>query len=190
MSGDRPATGAVRPLPLQAAMAPPSLATERLLLAPRSLGDIDAMAAMDADPEVMRYVGDVEDPVLHRSELLTWIPDDEDAPGLGGWTVRPQAAPERYLGWIILYPLDGWEPDVEIGWRFVRDAWGHGYATEAAAAVLRHGFGTLGLERIVAVLEQENDRSRRVCEKLGMADAGLRHAYDRDCALYVAERPR
>lgn len=169
-------------------MACPSFETERLILRQRSYDDIDAMAAMDADPEVMRYVEPIEDPLVHRAELMTWIPDGEDRPGMGGWSVFPRETPQRYLGWIILYPLAGWDPDVEIGWRFVRDAWGHGYASEAAAAVMEHAFHTVGLDRIVAVLEPENDRSRRVCEKLGMTAAGIGHAYDIDCALYVKQR--
>ena len=169
-------------------MPRPSFTTIRLLLTPRSLDDIDAMAAMHADPEVMRYVGLVPEPVAHRAELTTWIDDDED-PGLGGWTVRPRDAPDRYLGWVVLYPLEGWEGDVEIGWRFMRDAWGHGYASEAAAAIMAHGFEAGGLEHIVAVLDPDNQRSRRVCEKLGMTDAGMRRAYDFDCALYVKQRP-
>ena len=169
-------------------MARPGLETPRLVLRPRSYDDIDAMAAMDADPEVMRYVEPIADPVVHRAELMTWIPDDED-PGMGGWSVFPKEAPERYLGWIVLYPLEGWEGDVEIGWRFVRDAWGHGYASEAAAAVMEHGFRTVGLDCIVAVLDPDNQRSRRVCEKLGMTAVGMRRAYDVDCALYVKQRP-
>lgn len=166
----------------------PALATERLVLRARSSGDLDAMAAMDADPEVARFLGGVPDPVAHRTDLETWIDDPDDTSGLGGWTVRPRDEPGRYLGWIALYTLAGWEPDVEIGWRFVRDAWGHGYATEAARAVMAHGFDTVGLDRIIAILDPANDRSRRVCEKLGMTAAGLRHAYDTDCALYVKVR--
>jgi len=100
----------------------PCFTTERLLLRPRAVLDLDAMAAMDADPEVMRFVGGVEDPVAHRAELADWIDDANDTSGLGGWTVVARDAPSRYLGWVILYPLPGWAPDVEIGWRFVRNA--------------------------------------------------------------------
>jgi RimJ/RimL family protein N-acetyltransferase len=169
-------------------MVPPSFTTRRLLLTPRAPRDLDAMAEMDADREVMRFVGEPQTGPEHRAELATWFDDSEDAPGHGGWTLRPLDEPDRYLGWVILYPLRGWEPDVEIGWRLVRDAWGHGYATEAARAIMDHAFGTVGLDRVVAVLDVDNDRSRRVCEKLGMHAAGLRRAYDADLALYVRER--
>ena len=169
-------------------MALPSFTTGRLVLRPRSLADLDAMAAMDADPEVMRYVGGVEDPVRHRAELPDWIDDENDPSGHGGWSVFATDAPDRFLGWIVLYPLAGWEPDVELGWRFVRDAWGRGYATEAAGVVLGHAFAGAGLKRVVAVLDPANQRSRRVCEKLGMVPCGRRHAYGEDCELFVKDR--
>jgi RimJ/RimL family protein N-acetyltransferase len=64
-------------------------------------------------------------------------------------------------------------PAVEIGWRLARDAWGHGYATEAAAAALRFGFDECGLDRIISIRHVDNVRSRRVMEKLG-----LTHEFD------------
>ncbi len=165
--------------------------TERLFLQPLAEGDIDGMAAMDADADVMRFVGDgsARTSAAHREELAGWIDDSENPPGMGMWTVRPLADPSCYLGWVMLYPLPGQEPEVEIGWRFARDAWGQGFASEAARTVMAHGFWTVGLDRIVAVLHPQNDRSRRVCEKLGMCDAGMCRAYDTDCSLYVKERP-
>jgi RimJ/RimL family protein N-acetyltransferase len=56
----------------------------------------------------------------------------------------------------------------ELGWRLARSAWGAGLATEAATAVLRDGFGRLGLSELIAVIHPENERSRRVATKLGM----------------------
>ena len=167
----------------------PDFTTQRLFLKPLAAGDIDGMAAMDADPEVMRFVGEgtPRTSPQHRAELESWIDDSEDPPGMAMWTVRPLEKPDRYLGWIMLYPLPGHEPEVEIGWRFNRAAWGHGYASEAAQAVMEHGFKTVGLDQIVAVLDPNNQRSRRVCEKLSMRDAGICRAYDTDCARYVKE---
>ena len=59
-------------------------------------------------------------------------------------------------------------PCVEIGWRLVADAWGHGYATEAATAALDHGFETAGLDEILSWTVPLNTPSRRVMERLGM----------------------
>jgi len=167
----------------------PSFTTERLRLRPRTLDDLDALCAMDADPEVMRHImgGSLPEPISHRAKLVERIAHDF-GDGLGIWTAEPRDAPGRFLGWAALHPLPGWEPEVEIGWRFARVAWGHGYATEAAHALMDQGFATLGLPRIVAVLDPANARSRRVCEKLGMEERGTRHAYGAENALYVRER--
>lgn len=59
-------------------------------------------------------------------------------------------------------------PSVEVGWRLAHEAWGFGYATEAAKEVLRFGFEELGLSEIVSFTVPENLRSRRVMERLGM----------------------
>jgi RimJ/RimL family protein N-acetyltransferase len=63
-----------------------------------------------------------------------------------------------------------WYPeDLEIGWRLAREYWGHGYATEAAASWLEHGFTALGLSRIIAVTDTPNVRSIAVMRRLGMS---------------------
>lgn len=166
----------------------PVFTTQRLLLRRRCLADLDAVCAMDARPEVMAYImdGSVPEPVEHRRKLAVRFAVDH-GPGLGIWSVFPREAPDHFLGWVALHPLPGWD-DVEIGWRFAPEYWGQGYASEAAAAAMAHGLLTLGLQRIVAVLQDANLRSRRVCEKLGMTDAGLCRAYGGPCVLYVRER--
>ena len=68
-------------------------------------------------------------------------------------------------------------PDVELGYTLARAAWGRGYATEAARAVLHWGFAGLRLHRIVAVADPANTASLHVLEKLGMARRGLRECY-------------
>ena len=59
-------------------------------------------------------------------------------------------------------------PAVEIGWRLARDQWGHGYATEAARAVVGYSFGTVGLDELVSMTAVTNQPSRRVMERIGM----------------------
>jgi RimJ/RimL family protein N-acetyltransferase len=82
--------------------------------------------------------------------------------------VRQRSEPARFLGWILLTPLDAVGPDIEIGWRFRRDAWGAGFATEAARAILDHAFGALGLAEVIADIHPENARSVRVAENIGL----------------------
>jgi RimJ/RimL family protein N-acetyltransferase len=90
--------------------------------------------------------------------------------GLGMWAVgeKSGAAFVGFVGLSIPAFSAAFTPCVETGWRLGRDWWGRGYATEAATAALRFGFGTLGLGEIVAYTARGNSRSRAVMERLGM----------------------
>jgi RimJ/RimL family protein N-acetyltransferase len=163
----------------------PTFTTDRLILRPRTLDDYDACLAMDRDPDVVRYIpGPWADLEAHKAFLRDRItrryPD-----GLGYWCIVPRESPDRFLGWVLLMPRDAVGPEVEIGWRLVRAAWGHGYAREAAAPIVRHGLETVGLDRIIAEIHPEHTRSQRVAEKLG-----LRRVPSEKPALYEITRDR
>ncbi|MEX3957609.1 GNAT family N-acetyltransferase [Trinickia sp. EG282A] len=146
----------------------PSLDTPRLLIRQRTLEDVDACMEMDRDPAVTRYIaGPWNDPIAHR-RLIEWRTTRPYPPGLGYWTIRETSSPSRFLGWVLLIPDHGDGPEVEIGWRLVRQAWGRGIATEAARALLRHAFETVFLDDVIADIASENVASRRVAEKIGM----------------------
>jgi RimJ/RimL family protein N-acetyltransferase len=78
--------------------------------------------------------------------------------------------------------------DVELGYTFARRAWGHGYATEAAAACLAAGLDALDVPRIIAVADVENVASHRVAERIGMRRDGRIEAHGRPHVLFAAER--
>lgn len=131
------------------------------------------MAEMDADPEVMRYIGDGSAVPADRGRaaagvertLRAW-----DQRGFGGLTVIVRETGE-YAGWVTLAPpefLPEVMPAVEIGWRLPRSAWGRGYATEAARVALRFGFAECGLDRVLSIRHVDNVRSARVMDKLGL----------------------
>jgi RimJ/RimL family protein N-acetyltransferase len=165
---------------MEIAASLPTLTTARLILRPRVLADLPACLAMDRDPEVVRHVPDIArflartppDAAGHeafvRRRMTTRFPD-----GLGYWSVVLREAPDRFLGWVLLIPVDAVGPEVEIGWRLTRESRSHGFATEAALPVLQHGFDTVGLSRIVADILTDNAASCRVAEKLS-----LRHVAD------------
>jgi RimJ/RimL family protein N-acetyltransferase len=92
------------------------------------------------------------------------------------------------LGWVLLIPYDAIRPEIEIGWRFLRSAWGNGFATEASLPVLRHGFETVGLARVVADVHPDNAASLRVAEKLGMHCVGERRIKGKRLRSYALER--
>jgi RimJ/RimL family protein N-acetyltransferase len=153
----------------------PVFETRRLLLHPRTLADTEACIEMDREPGVARFVPEILrfvaglsiDLQAHRSfvEARTRGPYP---PGLGYWTVHPRSADNSFLGWVMLIPLDAVGPDIEIGWRLRPAAWGKGYATEAAAPVLRHGLAALRLAEIVSDIDPANLASVRVAEKIGL----------------------
>ena len=145
------------------------IGTERLILRGWRESDLEPWAAMNADPEVRRYLG----PLLTPGQAEAWVlnfQDDLDRRGFGFWAVEVRASGE-FVGFTGLGILDDEMPvdgSVEVAWRLARTAWGHGYATEAALAVMEYGFGPLGLSEIVAVAMAENVRSRAVMERIGM----------------------
>jgi len=151
----------------------PIFETSRLLLRPRKLTDTDACLAMDGDPEVTRFVsGPWSDPIAHRAfiEARTLGPYP---PGLGYWIVCRRDGARSFLGWVLLIPADGTRPEIEIGWRLRQAEWRQGFATEAAAPLLRHAFLALMLPEVIAEIDPRNLGSQRVAEKLGLRRIGV-----------------
>jgi RimJ/RimL family protein N-acetyltransferase len=164
----------------------PTFKTDRLVLRPRSLADTEACLAMDRDPEVTRFVsGPWSDPAAHRAfiEARTLGPY---APGLGYWAIRRRDDPGSLVGWALLIPLDTVGPEIEIGWRLRREAWGQGLAAEAARPVLRHAFVTLKLPEVVADIDPANAASLKVAEKLGLGLKGTVLNQDKPALRYIA----
>jgi len=144
------------------------LKTDRLILRQWRDSDLDPWAAMNSDPEVREYFPEI----LTREQSagsLAHFRDSIAERGWGFWAVEIIATGE-FIGMAGLDPVDEEMPftGVEIGWRLARPAWGHGYATEAARAVLDYGFGPLGLTEILAVTAAGNVRSQAVMRRLGM----------------------
>ena len=144
----------------------PELVTERLLLRGLELSDLDAYAAICADPDVRRFLGDgrpLERPAVWREMALL----------LGHWGLRgfgQWAVVERETGELVgragLWQPEAW-PGLEVGWVLGRRYWGRGFATEAARAALHHAFSALGARRVISLIHPDNERSIRVAERLG-----------------------
>jgi RimJ/RimL family protein N-acetyltransferase len=141
--------------------------TERLLLRRWRDADREAFAAMNADPAVTRYLAGTR--TREQSDaFVDRIERHWDEHGWGLWAVEvPAAAP--FIGYVGLWPADVIGPGaVEVGWRLARESWGNGYATEGAREALRFGFEEVGLTEIVSFTVRENERSRRVMERIGL----------------------
>ena len=157
----------------------PVFSTERLTARRWSLDDADVAYAMYSRPEVTRYLGAEGRPMPsleQQREALARIVAGYDAqPGLGSWAIEVRTTGD-VVGAVLLKPLPA-ATEIEVGWHLAPEHWGNGYATEAATAALRHGFGTLGLTEIYAVVRPENERSLRVARRLGMTSLGRTDRY-------------
>lgn len=167
----------------------PVITTERLRLRPRAISDLEDCLSMDRDPAVTRFIpGPWSEPDDHRAFVLarmtTTYPD-----GLGYWSVFSHTNQNDFLGWILLIPYPAIEAEAEIGWRFKRENWGYGYASEAASAIINHGLDTVGLDCIVADIDPGNRASIRVAEKAGMRFVQDRSFDDRTAKSYQIAMP-
>ena len=143
--------------------------TQRLRL--RSWGDDDepSMLAMSTDPEVMRHFPSV----MTRDQVHAFVVRQREllAAGQPGLYAVERLDEPSFIGFVGLATQTfeaSFTPCVEIGWRLVQEAWGQGFATEAAREVLRHGFDELGLDEVVSMTSLRNERSVAVMRRLGM----------------------
>jgi RimJ/RimL family protein N-acetyltransferase len=96
--------------------------------------------------------------------------------------------PTEFIGWVLLIPLDAVGPEIEIGWRLRPAFWGLGYATEAARAVLRHGFDHVGLDEVLAEIDGTNIASIRVAERIGLRRRASGTSEGREWLRYTLTR--
>ena len=173
-----------------------TLTTERLVLRPFGAGDAEAHARLYEDPEVTRWLGDGpwlgEVARARSTRSLERFMDGWAKHGWGVWAVTERATGQVLgqcgLNHLRLGPPDA-APEVEVLYALERRAWGRGFASEAAAAALAHGFGVLALPRIVAVTRPDNRGSRAVLEKIGLAFERELSLFERPAVCYGLSRP-
>src|SRR5687768_9782295 len=164
---------------------PLPLATERLLLRPATLEDLDTWCAISRDAEEAWFGAASSTPDDARANLARHIAHHEQH-GFGLWAVELRATQEMIGATGLVHLDDG--PEIEGGYRFLRTHWGNGYATEAARASIQYGLGELGLERIVAVTLPTNRASRNVMERCGMTYVGVVNVYGHAQVKYAIDR--
>jgi RimJ/RimL family protein N-acetyltransferase len=153
------------------------LRTERLRLRPWTTQpeDIARLTDLYSRDEVSRWLGGP--PSVSPEELVArWATVHELDERFGCWAI--EIADGTVAGTVLFKPLPNGVGEVEVGWHLHPDSWGHGYATEAARAVIAQGFDA-GLPEVYAVVRPGNSASLAVCRRLGMAPLGrLRRWYD------------
>ena len=149
--------------------------------------DLEAYAAMCADAEVMRYIGDGK-PV---DRVGAWR---QMAMMCGQWHLKGHgqfALEERATGALLgragYFEPEGW-PGFEVGWLLRRESWGHGYALEAARVVVRRAFTAMGRERVISLIRPANARSIRVAERLGERLDGRAEIFGQEALVYAIDR--
>ena len=151
-------------------MAEVAIQTDRLILRDWREGDAAAFFEGTNTPAVMRWLGGVMDDAGKQS-LLDRVATCRAANGFCFWIVE-----RKYDGAILGFcglkradaPGSSVTGEMEVGWRLREDAWGQGYAKEAATASLDAAFGRFGAEEVVALTVIENTGSWGLMERLGM----------------------
>ena len=144
-----------------------NLTTFRLCLRPVKTADYPAIASLNADPAVQRFLCLSKAPPTYE-EALADLPCLLSTPvptGGGLWCIRSRSTSD-FLGLVLLLYTDD-DTEVEFGYRLLPKFWGRGYATEAGRAVVNHAFGDLGLTTLCAIIHPDNLPSSTVAKKLG-----------------------
>ncbi|MGH7947992.1 MAG: GNAT family N-acetyltransferase [Candidatus Binataceae bacterium] len=144
----------------------PIIETERLILRSFQESDLDGFAAINADPAVMKYLGDGK-PVDRNTtwrRMASFIGHWE-LRGYGVWAVEEKSSRE-FVGRVGLWKPEGW-PGLEAIWTIAPSRWGKGYAPEAARESIRYAFEELNVDHVISLIRPDNAKSIRVAEKVG-----------------------
>ena len=162
--------------------------TDRLLLRPMRIDDVEPLLAVFGDPAVMAAFGV---PPFDCSAMEQWVQrnlDHQAAHGYGLFAVILKANGLLVGNCGLEHLEDGDAREAELGYDFRSDYWNRGLATEAAAAVRDHAFGVLEIPRLISLIRQGNAASRRVAEKIGMRHEADITRYGQDYWRYALAR--
>ncbi|HEV2060542.1 MAG TPA: GNAT family N-acetyltransferase [Solirubrobacteraceae bacterium] len=149
-------------------MEPWLFATERLAVRPKTLADAEELHPVYGDGDVMRFCGGGFATLRETRDFVAFHVRHQETHGFSMWALLERST--RTLAGDVGFLAH--EDGIESGWHLHRNAWGQGYATEAARACLAYGFDQFGFARVSAFTESANTRSLRVIEKLGMRFVG------------------
>jgi RimJ/RimL family protein N-acetyltransferase len=167
----------------------PWLQTLRLDLRQFTAADADLLYRLDHDPRVMKYIGDGHlSTHTDIARTMRRIPRVyRRYPGFGAWhaTRRDTGA---FIGWFALKYIPR-TVEVEVGYRLRHEAWGQGFATEGARELVRYGFDTVGMFRIIGITHPGNAASQHVLRKCGLVDDGWGQYYGQRLRRFAATNP-
>jgi predicted acetyltransferase/RimJ/RimL family protein N-acetyltransferase len=166
------------------------LETKRLIIKTPERADFDNLYVLQSDTDVMQYLGQG---VRTQVEVMTGLEkaiSHQEKHGFSLGCVYEKNS-GNFVGraGLIYLAYDDTQPDIEVGYALTKSAWNKGYATELAKGLIDWGFQHLSIDRLVAVVNPKNDRSRRVLEKIKMNYVGLAHYWNNEVALYDIFKP-
>lgn len=164
------------------------LETSRLILRQFEEADFERVFLMDSDPEVMKYIGVPPLTDINESkEVIQMIRKQYEENGVGRLAVVEKES-GLVVGWsglkLLTKAVNGYQNVLELGYRFVPESWGKGYATEAGIASLNYGFHELNAEVIYAYAHSEHEASNHILRKLGFQKTSEFEEPDGICFWY------
>ncbi|HLK13399.1 MAG TPA: GNAT family N-acetyltransferase [Fimbriimonadaceae bacterium] len=164
------------------------LETDRLILRIFEPSDLEAFAAIEADPEVMRYYNSGPRSRDRAERAIAWFIELQEKFGHSLWAIEKKGRHEC-IGYCGLVPQSvAGRQEIEIGYKLAHEFWNQGYATEAAAAVREWGFSRLPVNRLISLIDPLNVASIRVAEKIGMRYVQNCEYDGKDCRVYAISR--
>ncbi|MFC1719829.1 GNAT family N-acetyltransferase [Pseudomonadota bacterium] len=178
-----------------------TLISDRLLLTPLELTDVDQSVKLWTDPEVVRYICDVPTEREARQEMpdavrrggagaigIWCIADRKTGEKLGEAYLLPMPTEEDDIDYDLIVPGQMPDADIEVGYFLKPSAWGQGYATEVCERMLQFAFQEALLNEVVASVHEKNDASKNVLEKCGFLHAGRTKCWGKESPIYRITR--
>jgi ribosomal-protein-alanine N-acetyltransferase len=161
------------------------LETKRLIIKPSTFEDLDNLCLLQADQDVMQYIGQG---LRNPEEVRKWLEKSISHHQKHGFSFGSVFEKETgiFIGQagIMFLDYDDTQPDVEIGYRLHKRFWNKGYATELSRELIKWGFKHLPVDKLVAVINPQNEKSRHVLEKVSMSYVGKINCYNSEVAKY------
>lgn len=165
------------------------LTTDRLVLRLFSPQDLDAFAAIEADPDVMHYTSTGPRSRERAEKAIAWYIQMQGKNGFSLWALEKRSAP-GCIGYCGLVPQTiGGRQEVEVNYKLAKSCWDQGYATEAASGVRDWAFANLPVKRLISIIDPMNVASVRVAEKIGMRYVQNAEYDGKDCRVYAVNKP-
>lgn len=168
--------------------------TKRLILRKLEEADFERIFLLDSNPEVMKYIGvPVLTDINESKNVISMIQKQYEENGVGRLGVVEKES-GLLIGWsglkLLTHETNGYKNVLELGYRFLPESWGKGYAVEAGIASLDYGFNDLNAEVIYAYAHSEHDASNHILRKLEFEKTGEFEEPDGTCFWYELKREK